>query len=96
LDQIHNCFKRYKFWSLKSLKAELKQPEAYLRQTLELVAHLVRQGPHAMTWQLKNRDAYDVQDKTAPDPGYGLDGVSDSGEGIASDDDDVQLEDAMP
>ena len=111
LDLIYDCFKRYNYWPLGSLKAELNQPEAYLKQTLEMVAHLIRQGPHAMTWQLKpeskisayaDAQSYEqVKDETAPDNGYGFDGVSDAGDlegGPGSDDEDgnVKLEDAMP
>ena len=84
----------------------MNQPEAYLKQTLELVAHLVRNGPHAMTWEL-NQDSkldsyeqtqYDAaQSKTMPDTEYGFDGVSDTGEGMGSDDDDedAKLEDVL-
>ncbi|KMU92656.1 transcription initiation factor IIF subunit beta [Coccidioides immitis H538.4] len=53
LDLIYACFRRYRYWPFKSLKAELKQPEAYLKQTLEMVAHLVKSGDFAMTWELK-------------------------------------------
>ncbi|KAI5308809.1 hypothetical protein KEM55_004802 [Ascosphaera atra] len=53
LDLIYACFRRYRYWPFKALKAELKQPEAYLKQTLEMVAHLVRSGNFAMTWELK-------------------------------------------
>ena len=82
----------------------MKQPEAYLRQTLEMVAHLIRQGPHAMTWQLKPEaklSAYadpgsvdKAKDEIAPDSShgyYGFDGASDAGnmgEGSGSGDDD--------
>ena len=108
LDLIYDCFKKYNYWPLKSLKTELNQPEAYLKQTLEMIAHLVRQGPHAMTWQLKPESKYSayadaqsyeqVKDEIAPDSGYGLDGPSDTGGGDGSDDDDenVKLEDIMP
>lgn len=104
---IHDKFKKYRYWSLKALKAEVNQPEAYLKQTLELVSHLVRNGPHAMTWEL-NQDSklgsyelaqYDAaHSKTAPETGSGFDGVSDTGEGMGSDDDDedVKLEDVLP
>ena len=87
LDRIYDCFKRYNYWPLKSLKAELNQPEAYLKQTLELVAHLVRQGTHAMTWQLKpeskigayaGSELYDkVIDGAAPEIEIDFDGASD-------------------
>lgn len=107
LDLIYECFKRYNYWPLKSLKAELNQPEAYLKQTLEKVAHLVRQGTHAMTWQLRPESkagAYadaklyeQVKDEVAPD--FGFDGTSDykDVETVASDEDEelVKLEDVM-
>ncbi|MCJ1288316.1 hypothetical protein MMC26_007671 [Xylographa opegraphella] len=107
VDLILDCFKRYNYWPLKSLKAEVNQPEAYLKQTLEKVAHLVRQGTHAMTWQLKQEYqigsyagalAYDqALDRVAPDNGYNIDGTSDTGDGMHSDDDEnMQLEDVMP
>lgn len=95
LDLIHNAFKKYKYWSLKALKAEVNQPEAYLKQTLELVAHLIRMGPYAMTWQLNQDSKLDSYEealgKTAPETGYGFDGVSDAVEGMGSDDDDGNL-----
>ncbi|MCJ1251569.1 hypothetical protein MMC30_008804 [Trapelia coarctata] len=101
LDMIHEKFKKYRYWSLKTLKAELNQPEAYLKQTLELVAHLVRNGPHAMTWELNQDSKLDSYEQAqydaalgtaAPETGYGFDGVSDAGEGMGSDDDeDVKL-----
>lgn len=89
---------------------ELNQPEAYLKQTLEKIAHLVRQGPHAMTWQLKpearigayaNAESYEhVKDEIAPDTGYSFDGpsdVGDTGEGLGTDEDDenVKMEDVL-
>ncbi|MCJ1479275.1 hypothetical protein MMC13_007960 [Lambiella insularis] len=107
IDIILDCFKRYNYWSLKSLKSEVNQPESYLKQTLEKVAHLVRQGPHAMTWQLNQENkigAYadalafeQVQDKVAPDTSYQFDGASDTGEGIGTeeDNDTMKLEDVV-
>lgn len=53
LDMIYDCFKDYTYWPLRSLKQQVNQPEAYLRQTLEMVAVMHRSGPHAMQWQLK-------------------------------------------
>lgn len=69
-----------------------------------MVAHLIRQGPHAMTWQLKPEaklSAYadpgsvdKAKDEIAPDSShgfYGFDGASDAGnmgEGSGSSDDD--------
>lgn len=106
---IYDCFKLYNYWPLKSLKAELNQPEAYLKQTLEKVAHLVRQGPHAMTWQLKPESkigAYadarlyeQVKDEVAPDVSFdGASDYKDFGETLPSDEDEenVRMEDVLP
>ena len=101
LDRIMACFKQYKYWPLKSLKAKLQQPEAYLRQNLELVAHLVRQGPFAMNWQLKPESEHaNALDTLAPE------GSSDSGDEESDDDHDdddddddddgVKMEGVMP
>jgi transcription initiation factor TFIIF subunit beta len=53
LDKIFQCFRQYQYWPFRSLKHQLQQPEAYLKQTLEMVAHLIKSGDHSMTWQLK-------------------------------------------
>jgi transcription initiation factor TFIIF subunit beta len=53
LDLIFQCFREFRYWPFKTLKARLAQPEAYLKQTLEMVAHLVKSGDFAMTWELK-------------------------------------------
>ena len=86
LDLIMKCFREYKYWPLKALKDRLKQPEAYLKSTLENVAQLIRQGPFAMKWQLKpemrlssyadTEEFSDLKDEVAPE----LDGLSDAGE----------------
>ena len=89
LDLLLNCFKRYKYWPLKALKAELQQPEAYLKEVLDEVATLMRQGPHAMTWKLKdayNMEQYDgAADAQAPRGALGAEGLSDLGEDVTDD-----------
>ena len=75
----------------------MNQPEAYLRQTLEMVAHLVRQGPHANTWQLKQDTVggTNLNEEQAP-VAMGLDGASDAGELDSDDDEDnVKMEDVL-
>jgi transcription initiation factor TFIIF subunit beta len=93
LDLIYECFRRHKYWPFKSLKAELKQPEVYLKQTLEEVAHLVKSGDFAMTWELKPEaresnyaDAWayrDAKEELPPTAGYNFDEGSE-GEPTAS------------
>lgn len=110
LDLIYECFKRYNYWSLKALKAELNQPEAYLKSTLEMIAELVKTGRFAMTWTLKPENKIEqyagLEGKDelapAPEPGFGYDGADDALEsGIGDDEDDedddiVRMEDVMP
>ncbi|KAI9746846.1 MAG: hypothetical protein M1815_004961 [Lichina confinis] len=90
LDLIYDCFRQYNFWSLKALKGELNQPEAYLKQTLEMIADLVKTGRFANTWTLKPEnkiELYDAavegKDELAPDDasGFGDDGGLESGVG---------------
>ncbi|CAL5867273.1 uncharacterized protein PFLUO_LOCUS1488 [Penicillium psychrofluorescens] len=105
LDHIFECFRNYRYWPFKTLKARLRQPEAYLKQTLEMVAHLVKSGDFAMTWELKpeakessyaaNSASY-VNAKEELPPG--LDEQFDSDDdptasGIGTDQDDVKFED---
>lgn len=52
LDEIGKCFQQFKYWRLKSLKQTLRQPEAYLKETLQKIAELVKTGPFANTWTL--------------------------------------------
>ncbi|EGE06650.1 transcription initiation factor IIF subunit beta [Trichophyton equinum CBS 127.97] len=103
LDLIYACFRRHKYWPFKALKAELQQPEVYLKQTLEIVAHLVKSGDFAMTWELKpearesnyaDAIAYrDAKEELPPTAGYSFDEGSEgeptaSGRGTDADEDD--------
>ncbi|KKZ63900.1 transcription initiation factor TFIIF subunit beta [[Emmonsia] crescens] len=104
LDLIYGCFRRHKYWPFKSLKAELRQPEAYLKQTLEMVAHLVKSGDFAMTWELKPEAresnyadalAYkDAKEELPPTAGYNFDSEGEptaSGIGTDMDEDDANV-----
>ena len=52
LDLLYECFQEYKYWSLKALKARVRQPEAYLKDTLLKIATLVKSGSFAMRYAL--------------------------------------------
>jgi transcription initiation factor TFIIF subunit beta len=54
LDRLYQCFRRYKYWSLRALKNELKQPETFIKETLENIAVLIRSGDFAMNYKLKD------------------------------------------
>ncbi|KAL1988997.1 hypothetical protein VTN96DRAFT_5760 [Rasamsonia emersonii] len=105
LDLIYECFREYKYWPFKALKARLQQPESYLKQTLEMVAHLVKSGDFAMTWELKpeaRESSYasalsQAKEELPPDTGYNDEPSEDEGmaEGAGSDNEDVQFESVM-
>jgi transcription initiation factor TFIIF subunit beta len=52
ISMLQECFARHPFWPIRALKEAVKQPEAYLREVLSKVAHLVRSGHFANTWKL--------------------------------------------
>lgn len=96
LDQIMKCFERFDFWPLRSLKAELNQPEAYLKEVLERVATLTRSGIYVGTYQLqasyKDTAKYNfsnVKAEQAPEVGSDFGGTDDEDEG-------VKMEDVLP
>lgn len=53
LDLLISQFSLAPYWSLKSLNEHVKQPQTYLKQTLAEIANLVRNGPYAGMWALK-------------------------------------------
>jgi len=102
LDMLFDCFREYKHWGLKNLRGRLKQPEAYLRETLEGIADLIRQGTYANTWRLKKDLAANIgghaQESQAPTIAT-YDGASDAAEGFGTDEDNadgnVRMEDVQ-
>ena len=101
LDLIYECFKEYTYWPLRSLKERLNQPETYLKQTLEMVAVMLRSGPHAMQWQLRPESragryadigSFDgAKDEAAPDVDPSMD--LDDGGDLEDDEENVDMED---
>lgn len=53
LDAIQKCFREYSYWSSKALRNRLRQPEAYIKETLEEIAVLVKSGDFVATYKLK-------------------------------------------
>ncbi|KAF2750660.1 hypothetical protein M011DRAFT_464478 [Sporormia fimetaria CBS 119925] len=72
IDILHRCFDRYQYWTLGALRAETRQPEAYLKEVLTEVAKLVKSGPYASKWKrlgmYDTRNLAEMQDE-APDGG---------------------------
>ena len=99
IDLIYDAFKEYTYWPFKVLKDRVQQPEAYLRQTLEMIAFQAKTGTHMMEWQLKPEAkigtyaeiSKTAKDEAAPDenPGVSFDGIDD----MDQDDDNIDMED---
>ncbi|MCJ1312866.1 hypothetical protein MMC25_006542 [Agyrium rufum] len=53
MDLLLKCFNDYAYWGFKELKQRVNQPEAYLKETLEPIAQIVRQGTFTNKWMLK-------------------------------------------
>lgn len=53
LDLLFSCYERYTYWTLKALREETRQPEAYLRETLSSIADQHKRGPYVGQWSLK-------------------------------------------
>jgi transcription initiation factor TFIIF subunit beta len=81
---------------MKALRAELQQPEAYLRETLEKVAVLAKSGRFATQWSLKpeNKLSEYVEGETIAPAGEIEDEDSDTNMDDGDDEDeDVKFED---
>lgn len=91
-DAIFACFKQYSYWSMKSFKQRLNQPEAWLREVLEKVAILHKSGPFANNWQARPeyRQA-NVEDSLAPDVEVAGEDTDMDGE----DDENIKMEDVI-
>lgn len=71
-DLLTDCFKQYRYWSLKALKQRLHQPEAFIKSTVEKIATLMRSGKFAMNYKLNpeyertlNIDSNNVKEEVA-------------------------------
>ena len=52
LDKLMELFKEHRYWGLKSVKSRVNQPEAYLKEILQEIAFLHKQGDFASKWEL--------------------------------------------
>ncbi|KAL4803015.1 transcription initiation factor IIF, beta subunit-domain-containing protein [Aspergillus unguis] len=103
LDLIYLCFREYRYWPFKTLKARLRQPEAYLKQTLEMIAHLVKSGDFAMTWELKPEaresnysNTLEPKQEAAPGLDFNFEeGSEDDAMASGMDNDDAQFENVV-
>ena len=53
LDLLFRLFEEYEYWSMKGLNERTKQPESYLKESLESIANLIKKGPYTSKYSLK-------------------------------------------
>jgi transcription initiation factor TFIIF subunit beta len=66
VDKLMALFRQHRIWGLRDLKAKVNQPEAYLRETLEEIAFMWKQGDFNGKWELK--DEYKQGDQMLLNP----------------------------
>lgn len=81
---------------MRQLKAELQQPEAYLRQVLEKVAELNKTGTFANKWSLQAGHKTVTTGDEAPIAAAApeMEGAADDEDDV--DDDEIKMEDVLP
>lgn len=92
LDLLFRLFEEYEYWSMKGLKERTRQPESYLKESLDSIANLIKKGPYTSKYNLKPeyrrlRDA----DRAAR---LGLDANA-GDEEKDDEDDDIEMEDVI-
>ncbi len=95
LDLIFACFAKFRFWSLRSLRAEIPQPELYLRQTLEKVAELHRSGTFANNWELKRENRRQTSATAEVKASDVIAEAADDSDSDGDDDDEIKMEDVF-
>ena len=98
LDRIFEMFIPYEYIPLGRFKQDLNQPEAWLKETLDKVAVLVKGGRFNLTYKLRDdakaersSETFENAKGAAPMPNFGLDGAGD----FEDDDDSLKLEDVV-
>jgi transcription initiation factor TFIIF subunit beta len=97
LDAIQQCFREYSYWSLKALRNRLHQPEAYIKETLDEIATLVKSGDFVQNYKLKPDylKLHQMQESMVKDEMAPVKSETDeaTGDDMADDDDDMGFED---
>lgn len=92
-DLLFKLFDEYDYWSLKGLKERTKQPEVYLKETLEQIAQLIKKGPYALKYALK-REFKELKDQERAERLGELSKENDEDE-EEDNDEDVEMEDVV-
>lgn len=53
LDLLFRLFEEYEYWSIKGLRERTRQPESYLKESLDSIANLIKKGPYTSKYNLK-------------------------------------------
>ncbi|KAJ9669352.1 hypothetical protein H2201_000704 [Coniosporium apollinis] len=95
INMIFDAFKEFQYWSLKALRDRTKQPESYLKETLDQIAVMVRGGAFTNLWMLKpeNRDSVYGNMEPPKEAAPEAEGVGTDQEGEGEFEDDVDLGD---
>ncbi|ETI22211.1 hypothetical protein G647_06284 [Cladophialophora carrionii CBS 160.54] len=101
VDKLMALFRQHRIWGLRDLKAKVNQPEAYLRETLEEIAFMWKQGDFNGKWELK--DEYKQGDQMLLNPtgveiapkAEDTDADTKSGMDLDDDDDEDEFEDVV-
>lgn len=91
-DMIFQCYDKFRYWTMKAFKNELKQPEAWLRENLDELAVLHKSGRFANHWELKPEyQKASMQGLEAAPDAIMVDDDDDDGD----DDENIQMEDVV-
>ncbi|SGZ46277.1 CIC11C00000003615 [Sungouiella intermedia] len=92
LDLLFRLFEEYEYWSMKGLKERTRQPETYLKESLELIANLIKKGPYTSKYNLKPeyKRLRDAERAARLGQAAGEDNDNDKDE-----DDDIEMEDII-
>lgn len=95
IDKLLELFKLHRIWALRDLKARVNQPEAYLREILNEIAFMWKNGDWSGKWEL--RDEFKEKDAQLLNPAGTVAPAAEDSEmersGIEDDDDNEVFED---
>lgn len=96
LDLLFRLFEEYEYWSMKGLKERTRQPESYLKESLDSIANLIKKGPYTSKYNLKPEYKRLRDAERAARLGLATDGENDKEEEDDDDeDDDIEMEDVI-
>lgn len=92
-DRLFALFREKPYWNISVLKAELAQPDVWLREVLRDVAVQVKEGPYRDMWELKEALRMMGPGAKVEDVKEGEEGEEDSEEEGDGGDDDFDEDD---